>query len=196
LSRRRLRLVFSVWLGSALQSSPLREPLIRLFYFGSVGTALGYTMQATAASWLMATLTPSALMVALVQTASTLPTLLFGLVAGSLADIVDRKKVIMLTQLAMLGTVTLLAAAVLAGVIGPVALLVLPFPIGCGFTSYLPAQQTSVLRFGQCVAGRRAYCRRASVPEPSLVPGRSPGSSSGPVCTTLNRTGFRGGQLA
>ena len=55
-------------------------------------------MQATVAAWLMATLTPSALMVALVQTASTAPSLLFGLVAGSLADIVDRRRVILLTQ--------------------------------------------------------------------------------------------------
>ena len=45
-------------------------------------------MQATVAAWLMATLTPSALMVALVQTASTAPSLLFGLLSGSLADMV------------------------------------------------------------------------------------------------------------
>ena len=63
----------------------------RNFYMGSIGAALGYTMQATIAAWLMATLTPSALMVALVQTASTAPSLLFGLIAGTLADIVDRR---------------------------------------------------------------------------------------------------------
>ena len=44
------------------------------------------------------TLTPSALMVALVQTASTAPALLFGLIAGALADLVDRRKVILVTQ--------------------------------------------------------------------------------------------------
>jgi hypothetical protein len=66
-----------------LRSSPLRHDRFRLFYIGSVGTALGYTMQATVAAWLMATLTPSALMVALVQTASTAPSLLLGLLAGS-----------------------------------------------------------------------------------------------------------------
>ena len=58
--------------------------MFRRFYLGSIGTALGYTMQATMAAWLMATLTPSALMVALVQTASTPPALLFGLIAGAL----------------------------------------------------------------------------------------------------------------
>ena len=59
-------------------------------------------MQATVAAWLMATLTPSALMVALVQTASTAPALLFGLLAGSLADIVDRRKIILATQIVLL----------------------------------------------------------------------------------------------
>ena len=73
-----------------------------MFYLGSIGAALGYTMQATVAAWLMATLTPSALMVALVQTASTAPSILFGLIAGALADIVDRRRVILVTQLVLL----------------------------------------------------------------------------------------------
>ena len=71
-------------------ASPLRLQHYRRFYFGSIGAALGYQMQATVAPWLMATLTPSPLMVALVQTASTAPALLFGLVAGALADIRSR----------------------------------------------------------------------------------------------------------
>jgi len=74
-----------------LRRRPLRHASFRLFYFGSIGVALGYTMQATIAAWLMATLTPSAFMVALAQTASTAPTLLFGLVAAALADIADRR---------------------------------------------------------------------------------------------------------
>ena len=64
------------------ESSPLARAGFRNFYLGSIGAALGYTMQATISAWLMATLTTSALMVALVQSASTAPTLLFGLFAG------------------------------------------------------------------------------------------------------------------
>ena len=52
-------------------ASPLRHVGFRLFYFGAIGTALGYTMQTTVAAWVMATLTPSEIMVAFVQTAST-----------------------------------------------------------------------------------------------------------------------------
>ena len=70
------------------------------------------------AAWLMATLTPSALMVALVQTASTAPSLLFGLIAGSLADIVDRRLVIIATQIVLLAGTVLLGVATLLGLMG------------------------------------------------------------------------------
>lgn len=129
------------------ESSPLRHAPFRLFYFGSVGAALGYTMQATVAAWLMATLTPSALMVALVQTASTAPSLLFGLLAGALADIVDRRRVILVTQIVLLIATLLLGAATLAGLTGPATLLALTFLIGAGFTFYMPAQQASINEF-------------------------------------------------
>jgi MFS family permease len=113
-----------------LAGSPLRHASFRLFYFGSIGVALGYTMQATVSAWLMATLTPSALMVALVQTASTVPTLLFGLPAGALADIVDRRRVILVTQIVLLVTTALIGVVTLAGAMGPVTLLLLTFVIG------------------------------------------------------------------
>jgi len=133
-----------VLLSRLLASSPLRHPSFRLFYFGSIGVALGYTMQATIAAWLMATLTPSAFMVALVQTASTAPTLLFGLVAGALADIADRRRIILITQIVLLTAAIVLGGLTVAGVTGPAALLALTFLIGAGFTFYLPAQQASV----------------------------------------------------
>jgi len=127
-----------------LTSSPLRHARFRRFYFGSVGTALGYTMQATIAAWLMATLTPSAAMVALVQTASTAPTLFFGLIAGALADIVDRRRLLLVSQIILLVTTGVLGIATLAGVVGPGTLLALTFLIGVGFTFYLPTQQAMI----------------------------------------------------
>jgi len=126
------------------RSSPLRHGRFRLFYLGSIGTALGYTMQGTIAAWLMATLTPSAFTVALVQTATTAPSLLFGLVAGTLADIVDRRRMVLFTQILLLTSTLALGIATLAGMIGPTALLCLTFAIGIGFTFYMPAQQALV----------------------------------------------------
>jgi MFS family permease len=135
---------YSAVVSRLFESSPLRKRAFRLFYFGSVGAALGYTMQATIAAWLMATLTPSEFMVALVQTASTAPTLLFGLFAGTLADIVDRRRLILVTQIGLLAATLLLGVAALAGVVGPGLLLLLTFVVGAGFTFYLPAQQASI----------------------------------------------------
>jgi MFS family permease len=135
---------FAALLSGLLGASPLRHASFRLFYFGSIGVALGYTMQATIAAWLMATLTPSAFMVALVQTASTAPTLLFGLVAGALADIADRRRIILITQIVLFTAALILGVATVAGITGPAALLALTFLIGAGFTFYLPAQQASV----------------------------------------------------
>ena len=126
------------------RTSPLRHAQFRLFYFGSIGAAVGYTMQATIAAWLMATLTPSALMVALVQTASTLPTLLFGLIAGALADIVERRRIILSTLFVLILATVVLGAAEILGIVGPVTLLAATFVIGAGFSIYLPAQQASV----------------------------------------------------
>ena len=131
-------------LNASLAASPLRHENFRQFYIASIGVALGYTMQATMAAWLMATMTPSALMVALVQTASTAPTLLFGLMAGALADIVPRRMVILLTQIVLLVGSLILGAATMLGVMSPSLLLVLTFLVGAGFTFYMPAQQASI----------------------------------------------------
>jgi MFS family permease len=130
-----------------LASSPLRHAPFRLFYLGSIGTALGYTMQATVAAWLMATLTPSALMVALVQTASTAPSLFLGLIAGALADIVDRRKILFATHIVLLAATLLLGSLTLAGLTQPALLLAFTFLIGAAFTFYMPAQQASINSF-------------------------------------------------
>ena len=132
------------FVSRSFAASPLRNAVFRDFYFGSIGAALGYTMQATISAWLMATLTASALMVALVQSASTAPTLLFGLVAGTLADIVSRRRVILVTQVVLFSASLLLGFAALVGIIGPTSLLLLTFLVGAGFTFYLPAQQASI----------------------------------------------------
>jgi MFS family permease len=131
-------------LSEVFASSPLRHGRFRAFYFASIGVALGYTMQSTMAAWLMATMTPSALMVALVQTASTAPTILFGLLAGTLSDLIERRRVLLATQvLFLVGTVTLGITA-LTDVIAPSGLLFLTFVIGVSFTFYMPAQQASI----------------------------------------------------
>ena len=55
-------------------------------------------MNDVAAAWLMTQLTTSPVMVAMVQTASTLPVFLLGIPSGALADTVDRRRYFALTQ--------------------------------------------------------------------------------------------------
>jgi len=130
--------------AQVFRSSPLRHASFRQFYIGSVGAALGYATQTTVVAWLMATLTPSALMVALVQSASTAPSLLLGLFAGSLADLIDRRKLILTTQVMLFIATATLGAITLAGAVTPGILLAFTFAIGACFTFYLPAQSASI----------------------------------------------------
>ncbi len=62
-------------------------------------------MQDTAGTWLMTSLTSSPLLIALMQTAASLPVLLLGLLAGATADIFDRRKLLIFWQSWMLGAV-------------------------------------------------------------------------------------------
>ena len=83
-------------------------------------------------------------MVALVQTAATMPSLLFGLFAGALADIIDRTRVIRYAAILLLIATVSLAAITLNGLLTPNLLLFFTFIVGTGFAFYLPAQLASV----------------------------------------------------
>ena len=101
-------------------------------------------MQNVGAAWLMTSLAPSAFMVALVQTATYLPVFLLGIPAGAVADIVDRRKLLILTQTWMLLAAGVLGAMTIAGVVGPWSLLWLTFALGLGSTMNAPAWQAIV----------------------------------------------------
>ena len=139
-----LAALLSARLAGVFESSPLRHSQFRMFYFGTIAAALGYMMQTTIAAWVMATLTPSVLMVALVQTASTAPSLIVGLVAGTMADLVDRRKLITINMIVLTVTTMILGVATLADMINPPVLLVLTVIVGASFTFYMPAQSASV----------------------------------------------------
>src|SRR4051812_50177577 len=98
-------------------------------------------MQTVAAQWLMVTLEHSALMVALVQTAISLPVVLLALPAGALGDILDRKRLLIGSQVMALLAAGLLAALTLGGEIGTCGLLGLAFAVGVGDALRRPARQ-------------------------------------------------------
>lgn len=101
-------------------------------------------MHDVGAAWLMTTLSPSPIMVALVRTASTLPIFLFALPAGALADVIDRRRLLLFTQTLLLVGAALLAVLTFAGATTPVLLLVLTFLLGVGNALNAPAWQATV----------------------------------------------------
>ena len=87
-------------------------------------------MQTVGAAWLMGDLSDSPTLVALVQTATLLPVFLIGLPAGALADILDRRRLLIAAQTWMLLTAVALAVLSFADIVTPMSLLVLTFAPG------------------------------------------------------------------
>ncbi len=121
--------------------TPLRQPLFRALWIASVASNVGTWMQNVGGTWLMTSLTPSPLMVALMQTATSLPVFLVGLPAGALADIVDRRRLLLFWQGWMLVAAAGLGVLTLLGAVTPWLLLIFTFALGLGAAMNAPAWQ-------------------------------------------------------
>ena len=127
--------------ASAAAWAPLREPLFRSLWIAAVISYTGTWMQNVGAGWLMTQLTMSPLMVSLVQAASTLPVFLVILPAGALADMVDRRRFLLITQGWMVAASALLGVLTLLGHTTPWILLLFTFLLGLGAVMNDPAWQ-------------------------------------------------------
>jgi len=121
--------------------APLRHGLFRRLWAAQLASNVGTWMQNVGAVWLMGSLTGSPALVAMVQTATTLPIFLFGLPAGALADIVDRRRLLLVTQAWMLVCATALGVLATVDLVTPAVLLALTFAIGTGVALNQPAWQ-------------------------------------------------------
>jgi MFS family permease len=121
--------------------APLGEPLFRSLWLASVISYTGTWMQNVGAGWLMTQLTTSPLMVGLVQAATTLPVFLVILPAGALADMVDRRRFLLITQIWMVAAAALLGIFTLLGTVTPWILLLFTFVLGLGAVMNDPAWQ-------------------------------------------------------
>lgn len=130
--------------GNSSTWGPLREPVFRALWIAAVASNVGTWMQNIGAEWLMTTLAPFPVMVALMQTAENSPTFLLGLPAGALADIVDRRRLLLVTQAWMLLAATALGVLTLAGLTTSWILLALTFVLGLGSAMNAPAWQAIV----------------------------------------------------
>lgn len=130
--------------GAPSALSPFRYPVFRGIWIASLLSNFGSLIQSVGASWMMLSIAPSPDMVALVQASTALPIMLLSLVAGAMADNMDRRRVMVVAQVFMLAVSLALSICAWAGLVGPWTLLLFTFAIGCGSAFFAPAWQASV----------------------------------------------------
>ena len=123
---------------------PLSSPVFRALWIATIVSNIGTWMHDVGAGWLMTSLSPSPLLVALVQTATTLPMFLLALPAGALADIVDRRKLLLAAQLLGVLAAFLLAIVTLQHRVTPEVLLAATFVLGIAAALSAPVFQAIV----------------------------------------------------
>jgi predicted MFS family arabinose efflux permease len=139
--------------------APLKIPLFRDRWIASTISSVGTWMQDTAGTWLMTSLTTSPLLIALMQTAASLPVLLLGLLAGATADIFDRRKLLIFWQAWMLASVGVLAVLTFVGYIS-----LIPDTVSLNAASNNLARAVGPALGGLMVAGfQRVYTGAGSV---------------------------------
>jgi len=124
--------------------SPLLRPVFRTLWIATIVSSIGTWMQGTASAWLMTSLTSSTLMVALVQTSTTLPVFLLALPAGVFADVFNRRRLLLFTQSWMLTAAAALGWLTLSGLTTPWLLLILTLLLGLGAAINAPSWQAIV----------------------------------------------------
>lgn len=130
--------------SSASPLAPLRHPAFRAIWLATLAANLGTLIQNVGAGWMMAQITPSHDMVALVQASTTLPIMLLAIPGGALADSLDRRRVMLAAQGFMAAVSGALAVTAWMGWLGPWGLLVFTFLLGLGAALHLPSWQASV----------------------------------------------------
>lgn len=134
-------------LGLMARSSslaPFRHRTFRNLWAATLVSNFGGLVQAVGAAWMMTQLTDSSTLVALVQASNTLPIMLFALLSGALADIFERRRLLLVALWLMAGVSLLLTVVAWQGWLTPWSLLALTFLIGTGQAIYNPPWQASM----------------------------------------------------
>src|SRR6202171_2047420 len=118
--------------------APLRLATFRMLWLVWLASNICMWMNDVAAAWLMTSLTTSATLIAMVQTASSLPVFLLGLPSGALADILDRRRYFMATQMWVAANAAALYLVSIAGGLTAHVLLLLVFTNGIGLAMRWP----------------------------------------------------------
>ncbi len=124
--------------------SPFLHKTFAVLWGATVVANIGTWMYTAAAGWLMTSLDPTPATVALVQVATTLPMFLFALPAGVLADIIDKRHLLLAVEIASTAVAAVFAALVALGLATPGNLLLFTFLTGVGGALSAPVWQSIV----------------------------------------------------
>lgn len=124
--------------------SPFRHRAFSVLWIATVVSNIGTWMNDVGAGWLMTSLAPTPLMVSMVQAATTLPMFLFALPAGALADIFDRRKILIIVTAVMILTAAPMGIIVLNNAMTPTGLLLFTFALGSGAAFIAPIWQAII----------------------------------------------------
>ena len=124
--------------------SPFRHATFTVLWTATVVANIGSWMYSAAAGWLMTNFNPDPFIVSMVQVATTLPMFLFALPAGALADIIDRRKFLIVAEILITVVSAMFAAIVWLDLATPGNLLLFTFLIGVGAALTAPAWQSIV----------------------------------------------------
>ncbi|HEX8346668.1 MAG TPA: MFS transporter [Actinoplanes sp.] len=132
--------------GTASPSAwaPLRDAVFRNLWLAVLASNIGTWMQTVGAQWLLVDAPNAATLVALVQTAGTLPVLLLALPSGTLADTFDRRRLLLAVQLCLVLVGAALTALTALDRMPPALLLTFTFALGVGQALTLPAWQAVI----------------------------------------------------
>ncbi len=124
--------------------APFKNQTFRTIWIASLASNFGGLIQAVGAAWMMTSISNSQDMVALVQSSTTLPIMMFSLIAGALADNFNRRSIMLTAQLFMLAVSIALTIFAYLDLLTPWLLLCFTFLLGCGVALNNPAWQASV----------------------------------------------------
>ena len=122
----------------------LNSPNYRLWFFGQMFSLVGTWMQSTAQGYLVYEITQSAAFLGYVSLANGLPTWLFTLYGGVIADRIPRRKMIIITETTMMVLAVILAALTFTNLVQPWHIVVLSFFLGTANAFETPARQSFV----------------------------------------------------
>src|SRR5882757_460182 len=132
------QLVFGSMTNTSLWTA-LNNPVFRRLWIASLISGACVSAHDTAATWMMNTLTSSKFLISVMATVASLPLFFFTLPAGSLADLVDRKKLLCTMNLWLACAAGMLAVLGAFGLLNPYVILASVFLIGVGFAFSAPA---------------------------------------------------------